>query len=174
MPQTITTGYKALCEAAEREIETLPVEEAIKLAGRSDTVLVDIRDIRELQREGKVPGAFHCPRGMLEFWIDPQSPYHKPIFADDKKFVFFCAGGLRSALAAQTAQYMGLKPVAHIKGGLAHGKRPAARWTRPSPVPCRPKSSNHSPACSGRSENFACCVFKLTAVSARVEIGLCR
>ena len=85
MPQTITTGYKALCEAAEREIETLLVEEAIKLAGRSDTVLVDIRDIRELQREGKVPGAFHCPRGMLEFWIDPQSPYHKSIFADEQE-----------------------------------------------------------------------------------------
>ena len=123
MPQTITTGYKALCEAAEREIETLPVEEAIKLAGRNDTVLVDIRDIRELQREGKVPGAFHCPRGMLEFWIDPQSPYHKPIFADDKKFVFFCAGGLRSALAAQTAQHMGLKPVAHIEGGFGAWKK---------------------------------------------------
>jgi len=86
-------------------------------------VLVDIRDIRELQREGKVPGAFHCPRGMLEFWIDPQSPYHKPIFADDKKFVFFCAGGLRSALAAQTAQHMGLKPVAHIKGGFGAWKK---------------------------------------------------
>ena len=123
MPQRITTGYKALCEAAEREIETLPVEEAIKLVGHKDTVFVDIRDIRELQREGKVPGAFHCPRGMLEFWIDPQSPYHKPIFADDKKFVFFCAGGLRSALAAQTAQHMGLRPVAHIGGGFGAWKK---------------------------------------------------
>jgi rhodanese-related sulfurtransferase len=123
MPQTITTGYKALCDAAEREIETMAVEDAIKLAGRSDTVLVDIRDIRELEREGKVPGAFHCPRGMLEFWIDPQSPYHKPIFADDKKFVFFCAGGLRSALAAQTAQHMGLAPVAHIRGGFGAWKK---------------------------------------------------
>jgi rhodanese-related sulfurtransferase len=122
MPQTITTGYKALVEAAERDIETLAVEEAVKLAGRDDTVLVDIRDIRELQREGKVPGTFHCPRGMLEFWIDPQSPYHKPTFALDKKFVFFCAGGLRSALAAQAAQNMGLKPVAHIKGGFGAWK----------------------------------------------------
>jgi rhodanese-related sulfurtransferase len=69
-----------------------------------------------------VPGAFHCPRGMLEFWIDPQSPYHKPKFAEDKKFVFFCAGGLRSALAAQAAQNMGLKPVAHIKGGFGAWK----------------------------------------------------
>ena len=102
MPQTITNGYKALVDAAEREIETLPAVDAVKLAGRSDVVLVDIRDIRELQREGRVPGAFHCPRGMLEFWIDPASPYHKPKFAEDKKFVFFCAGGLRSALAAQT------------------------------------------------------------------------
>ena len=123
MPQNITIGYRALCDAAEREIETLPAGEAIRLAGRNDTVLVDIRDIRELQREGKVPGAFHCPRGMLEFWIDPQSPYHKAIFADDKKFVFFCAGGLRSALAAQTAQRMGLKPVAHIGGGFGAWKK---------------------------------------------------
>jgi rhodanese-related sulfurtransferase len=123
MPQTITLGYKALCEAAEREIETLPTDEAVTLAGRDDVVLVDIRDIRELQREGKVPGAFHCPRGMLEFWIDPASPYHKPVFALDKKFVFFCAGGLRSALAAQTAQRMGLTPVAHIKGGFGAWKK---------------------------------------------------
>jgi rhodanese-related sulfurtransferase len=123
MPQTITTGYKALVEAAEREIETLPPEEAVKLAGRDDMVLVDIRDIRELQRDGKVPGAFHCPRGMLEFWIDPSSPYHKPVFAQDKKYVFFCAGGLRSALAAQTAQHMGLRPVAHVKGGFGAWKK---------------------------------------------------
>jgi rhodanese-related sulfurtransferase len=123
MPQTITTGYKALCEAAEREIDTLPVEEAIKLAGRDDTVLVDIRDPRELARDGKIPGAFHCPRGMLEFWIDPASPYFKPVFGQDKKYVFFCAGGLRSALAAQTAQHMGLKPVAHVRGGFGAWKK---------------------------------------------------
>jgi rhodanese-related sulfurtransferase len=123
MPQTITTGYKALCEAAEREIETLPVEAAIALAGRDDALIVDIRDIRELQRDGRVPGAFHCPRGMLEFWIDPASPYHKSQFAADKKFVFFCGGGLRSALAAQTAHRMGLKPVAHVAGGFAAWKK---------------------------------------------------
>jgi rhodanese-related sulfurtransferase len=123
MPQTITTGYKALVDAAEREIETLPVEEAIALAGRNDTVLVDIRDPRELTRDGKIPGAFHCPRGMLEFWIDPASPYFKPVFGQDKKYVFFCAGGLRSALAAQTAQHMGLKPVAHVRGGFGAWKK---------------------------------------------------
>jgi rhodanese-related sulfurtransferase len=123
MAQKITIGSQALVDAAEREIETLPVEEAIKLAGRDDVVLVDIRDIRELQRDGKVPGAFHCPRGMLEFWIDPATSYHKPVFAQDKRFVFFCAGGLRSALAAQTAQRMGLKPVAHIQGGFGAWKK---------------------------------------------------
>jgi rhodanese-related sulfurtransferase len=84
---------------------------------------VDIRDIREIQREGRIPGAFPCTRGMLEFWIDPASPYHKPIFAEDKKFVFFCAGAMRSALAAQTAQHMGLKPVAHIEGGFSKWKK---------------------------------------------------
>jgi rhodanese-related sulfurtransferase len=118
MPQKITTGFRALVDAAEREIETLPVEDALKLHGRDDVVFVDLRDIRELQREGKMPGAVHCPRGMLEFWIDPDSPYHKATFAEDKKFLFFCAGGWRSALAAQTAHRMGLKPVAHIKGGF--------------------------------------------------------
>ena len=119
MAQQITTGYRALVDAAEREIETLTVPQAQALHGRDDVVFVDLRDIRELSREGRMPGAFHCPRGMLEFWLDPASNYHKPVFAAEKKFVFFCAGGARSALAAQTAQRMGLKPVAHIGGGFA-------------------------------------------------------
>ena len=119
MPQTITRGYKALLEEANAKVETIPAAEAIKLVGRDDVVLVDLRDPRELEREGKVPGAFHCPRGMLEFWIDPESPYHKPVFAQDKKFVFFCAGGWRSALSAATAKEMGLKPVAHVEGGFS-------------------------------------------------------
>lgn len=123
MPQRITLGYRALIEQAEREIETLSLDEAIGLHGDPNVMLVDIRDIRELQRDGRVPGAFHCPRGMLEFWIDPESPYHKPVFAEDKKFVFFCGGGLRSALAAEIAQRMGLKPVAHVRGGFAAWKQ---------------------------------------------------
>ena len=122
MPQHITLGHRALVDAAEREIETLPVEDAIRLHGRNDVVFVDLRDPRELTREGRVPGAFSCPRGMLEFWIDPESPYHKPVFAQDKRFVFFCAGGWRSALAAASAQDMGLKPVAHIEGGFTAWK----------------------------------------------------
>jgi hypothetical protein len=76
MPQHITTGFRALVDAAEREIETLAVEDAVALHGRDDVVFVDLRDVRELDRDGRIPGAFHCPRGMLEFWIDPESPYH--------------------------------------------------------------------------------------------------
>ena len=137
MPQNITVGHRALVEAAEREIETLPVDEAIKLHGRDDVVFVDIRDPRELEREGRVPGAFSCTRGMLEFWIDPESPYHKPQFAEDKKFVFFCAGGWRSALAAQTAHRMGLKPVAHIKGGFGEWKKAGAPVEEPVEKPAK-------------------------------------
>ena len=123
MPQTITRGYKKLLEEANAAIETIPTTDAFALVGREDVVLVDLRDPRELDREGKMPGAFHCPRGMLEFWIDPESPYHKPVFAQHKKFVFFCAGGWRSALAAKTAKDMGLTPVAHIEGGFGAWKK---------------------------------------------------
>jgi rhodanese-related sulfurtransferase len=115
-----------MLEQAEREVEVLSVEDARKLHGRDDVVFVDIRDPREREREGKIPGAFSCTRGMLEFWIDPASPYHKPVFAEDKKFVLFCAGGWRSLLAAQTAQQMGLKPVAHMKGGFGDWKKSGA------------------------------------------------
>jgi len=118
MPQTITRGYKALLDEANAKVETLAPSEAMKLHGRDSVVFVDLRDPRELEREGRIPGAFHCPRGMLEFWIDPESPYHKPVFAEDKRFVFFCAGGWRSALSAATAQDMGLNPVAHLEGGF--------------------------------------------------------
>jgi rhodanese-related sulfurtransferase len=123
MPQTITKGYKALLAEAESEIETLDVEAVKSLVGRDDVLLVDIRDPRELEREGRMPGAFHCTRGMLEFWIDPESPYAKPQFMEDRRFVFFCAGGWRSALAAKTAKDMGLKPVAHMRGGFGAWKQ---------------------------------------------------
>jgi rhodanese-related sulfurtransferase len=126
MPQTIIKGYKALLEEAEAQIETLSVADAAALHGRDDVVFVDLRDPRELEREGRLPGAVHCPRGMLEFWIDPDSPYAKPVFQAEKRFVFFCAGGWRSALAAKAAQDMGLKPVAHIAGGFGAWKQAGA------------------------------------------------
>ena len=126
MPQTITHGYKAMLAEAEAAITTLEVDDVVKLLDDDKAVLVDLRDPRELDREGKMPGAFHCPRGMLEFWIDPESPYAKPQFQQDKQFVFFCAGGWRSALAAKTAQDMGLKPVAHMRGGFGAWKKAGA------------------------------------------------
>ncbi len=132
MPQTIHKGYKALLAEANAAIATLTVAEAAKLVGEDSVVFVDLRDPRELEREGKMPGAFHCPRGMLEFWIDPESPYAKPVFQEDKKFVFFCAGGWRSALAAKTAQDMGLKPVAHIEGGFGAWKAAGAPVEKPA------------------------------------------
>jgi rhodanese-related sulfurtransferase len=104
--------------AANAEVTTLTVEQAQALIDSPDHVIVDLRDIRELQRTGKIPGAFSCPRGMLEFWIDPASPYHKEIFNQDKTYVFYCASAWRSALSAKVAQDMGLAPVAHIAGGF--------------------------------------------------------
>ncbi|MGO1120964.1 rhodanese-like domain-containing protein [Rhodovibrionaceae bacterium A322] len=112
-------GYKALLAEAEQEITRLTVAEAQALLDDDGVVLVDIRDIRELKKLGKIPGAVHAPRGMLEFWIDPESPYHREVFAQDKRYVFFCAAGWRSALATKTAQDMGLEPVADIIGGFS-------------------------------------------------------
>jgi rhodanese-related sulfurtransferase len=126
MVQNITKGYKALLEEANAAIETLSVDEAKSVLGQEGVTFVDLRDPRELEREGRIPGAFHCPRGMLEFWIDPESPYFKPVFGEDRRFVFFCAGGWRSALAAKTAQDMGLAPVAHIEGGFGAWKKAGA------------------------------------------------
>lgn len=122
MPKEIAVSAKALVESARREIEEIAPEDVVALHGRDDIAIIDVRDIRELKREGKIPGSVHCPRGMLEFWIDPESPYFKPIFGEDKRFIFHCALDWRSALATQTAQNMGLKPVAHIKGGFAGWK----------------------------------------------------
>ncbi|MDL2284369.1 rhodanese-like domain-containing protein [Oxalobacter sp. OttesenSCG-928-P03] len=111
-------GYKQLLEEAEKNITSLEVEEALRLHQEGKAKFLDLRDIREIERDGYIAGSFHCPRGLLEFWIDPESPYHKPIFAEPHYFVFYCAGGWRSALATQTAQMMGLSPVAHIRGGF--------------------------------------------------------
>lgn len=111
-------GYRELLDEANAVVEVVAPEEAATLLDDPDTVFVDLRDPREVQREGRIPGAQHCPRGMLEFWIDPESPYHKPFFSRGKSFVFFCAGGWRSALAAKTAQDMGLEPVRHVLGGF--------------------------------------------------------
>jgi len=130
MPLEIINGYQQLVAEAEKAIETINVHEALKLLGSEDVVFVDLRDVRELWREGFIPDAFHCPRGMLEFWIDPECIYYKDIFDSGKKFLFYCNLGWRSALAAQVSQHMGLTPVAHIDGGFDAWKQaggPVAR-----------------------------------------------
>jgi rhodanese-related sulfurtransferase len=113
-----TTSVKQMVDAANAEIETLSIETAIAAHSDADVVVVDLRDVRELAHDGKIPGCFHMPRGMLEFWIDPESPYFKELFHADKRFIFYCSKGWRSALATQTAQRMGLKRVSHIDGGF--------------------------------------------------------
>jgi rhodanese-related sulfurtransferase len=121
----ITKGFKALIAEANAVITTYSVEQVRARMGRDPRLqLVDIRDPRELEREGCVPGALHAPRGMLEFWVDPESPYFKPVFADeDKEFVLFCGGGWRSALSAKALQEMGMRNVAHIDGGFGAWKK---------------------------------------------------
>lgn len=115
-------GFKELVTEAMEIVETLPTDAAIVRHNDEDVVFVDIRDVRELEREGMIQGAFHAPRGMLEFWVDPKSPYHKDIFASGKSFVFYCQSAWRSALATKAVLEMGLPNVAHIEGGFTAWK----------------------------------------------------
>ncbi|UZG44978.1 rhodanese-like domain-containing protein [Caldimonas thermodepolymerans] len=119
-------GYKALVDEAMAVVRTYSVEEARARLGDPSVQFVDVRDVRELERDGVIPGAVHAPRGMLEFWVDPESPYHRPVFAEDKEFILFCAAGWRSALATKTLQDMGLPKVAHIDGGFTAWKAAGA------------------------------------------------
>jgi len=128
-------GHKALVAEAMAEIVTLKVEQAIARHADPDCLLVDLRDVRELEREGIIPGAFHAPRGMLEFWVDPESPYFKPIFGEAREFVFFCAGGMRSALATKTVRDMGMGRVAHIEGGFGAWKKAGGPVAALAPKP---------------------------------------
>ena len=116
-------GYKELIARAMEQIETVSLEKAQDLLGDSDTVFVDIRDVRELEREGMIPNAIHAPRGMLEFWVDPDSPYYKPIFGEGKRLVLYCASAWRSALATETLQRMGVPNVSHLEGGFSAWKK---------------------------------------------------
>ena len=131
----IRKGFKQLLAEANIEIQTLTAQDSIKLVGEPSVLFVDLRDPREMEREGRIPGAFACTRGMLEFWIDPESPYHKPVFSESRRFVFFCAGGWRSALAAKTARDMGLENVAHVEGGFGAWKQAEGPVEAPNPKP---------------------------------------
>jgi len=110
---------KDMVTEANAVVHHAPAAELFSLLDHQDVTFVDLRDPRELEREGMIPGAFHCPRGMLEFWIDPQSPYAKPQFQTGNRFVFYCASGWRSALSALAAQDMGLANVMHISDGFS-------------------------------------------------------
>jgi rhodanese-related sulfurtransferase len=116
-------GYQELIQQAMSEIETLSLEKAQELLADSNVLFVDIRDIRELEREGMIPNALHAPRGMLEFWVDPDSPYYKPIFGEGKKLVLYCASAWRSALATQILQSMGVPNICHMEGGFSAWKK---------------------------------------------------
>ena len=113
---------QALVADAEREIATLTLDQVRAAMDDPNTVIVDIRDVRELWREGKIPGAIHSPRGMNEFWIDPTCEYHKPVYASSKRFVLYCAAAWRSALEAKMFQDSGLPNVAHMHGGFTAWK----------------------------------------------------
>jgi len=129
-------GYQELIARAMAEIETVPLEQAQKLLADPNTVFIDIRDVRELEREGMILNAFHAPRGMLEFWVDPDSPYYKSIFTDGKRYVLYCASAWRSALATHTLQNMGLPGVCHLEGGFSAWKK--------TELPIQEKSSEKS------------------------------
>jgi rhodanese-related sulfurtransferase len=118
----LSRGFKQMVDEAKARITTIKLEDAKARLGRDDVVFVDLRDVRELEREGLIPGAFHCPRGMLEFWLDPESPYYKDVFGSGKEFVFYCNAAWRSALAADTAQQMGLPRVVEMDGGFTAWK----------------------------------------------------
>jgi rhodanese-related sulfurtransferase len=123
----ITKGYQQLVDEAMAQVTTYSVDQVRARADDAKVQIVDIRDWREVEREGTLPGALLAPRGMLEFWVDPASPYHKPVFADEsRQFVLFCGAGWRSALAAKTLEDMGMRNVAHIDGGFAAWKKAGA------------------------------------------------
>lgn len=114
----VTKGVKALVDEAEAQVTTLTPEEVDQRIGEEGLLIVDLRDVRELQRDGKIPDALHVPRGMLEFWIDPGSPYYRKEFDSVESVILYCNKGSRSALAAQSLQSMGIDTVAHMAGGF--------------------------------------------------------
>ena len=114
---TLKISAETMVANARARIEEIETLDAIAMVGDPTVQIVDLRDPRERERTGFIPGSFHCPRGMLEFWVDPDSPYFKDVFAKDKKFVFHCASGWRSAISVATLQDMGLD-AAHIKEGF--------------------------------------------------------
>ena len=111
-----------MVESAKAEIDNISPAEAARRSAEEGALIVDIRDVREIQRDGAIPGAMHAPRGMLEFWVSPDSPYTKEVFGEDREFVLCCAGGMRSALSAKTLADMGMERISHIETGFGGRK----------------------------------------------------
>jgi len=138
----IKKGIKQLIAEAEKKSRGISVEDAKKRHGDPETVFVDLRDVRELERDGMIPGAFHAPRGMLEFWVDPESPYYKPVFAEGKTFILYCQADWRGTLSAATLADMGLQNVFHLQGGLGEWKKAGGiTAARPEKGPSEKKPS---------------------------------
>jgi rhodanese-related sulfurtransferase len=133
-------GYKTLLDEANAVVEAISASRLAEQIGADDLVVIDLRDVRELQRDGHLPGAVHAPRGMLEFWIDPESPYANPIFESDKRFVFYCRSGWRSALATAVAMRLGLQRASHLEGGFSAWQEAGGAI-----VPYEPKKRTSSP-----------------------------
>ncbi|MDB6176403.1 rhodanese-like domain-containing protein [Paracoccus sp. Z330] len=131
MPE-LNTSVKKMVEQARARIQEVETKDAIAMVDDPGVVIVDLRDVRERQRSGFIPGSFHCPRGMLEFWVDPESPYFKEIFGEDKKFVFHCASGWRSALSVALLQDMGFE-AAHLKEGFSTWEKQGGPVEFPAP-----------------------------------------
>ena len=133
----LRVGYKQLLAEANQRISNLKPEAVMARLSDPDVVIVDIRDVRELEREGRISGSFHAPRGMLEFWVDPESPYFKPVFGEDKTFILHCASGWRSALSSELLSRMGLGKVHNLEGGFSGWKaaggpvEPYSKETKP-------------------------------------------
>jgi len=119
-------GFRQLLAEAENKAPGISVQDARESLGDANMVFVDIRDVRELEREGMIPGAFHAPRGMLEFWVDPESPYYKAVFTEDKTYILYCQSDWRGVLAAATLKDMGLPNVFHLSGGYSEWRKAGA------------------------------------------------
>ena len=132
----LAKGYKALVAEAGAKTRGITGDAAQARLGDANTLFVDIRDVRELERDGMIPGAFHGPRGMLEFWVDPESPYYKPVFVEGRSFILYCAADLRAVLAAATLEEMGIKNVFHLEGGFSAWKKDGR--------PCAEKSAHRA------------------------------
>jgi rhodanese-related sulfurtransferase len=127
------TSAQMVADARAR-IEEIAVSDALKLQGREDVIFIDLRDVRERTRVGYIPGSVHCPRGMIEFWVDPESPYFKEIFGRDAKFLFYCASGWRSAITVATLKDMGFENAAHLKEGFSLWSREGGPVEMPDPL----------------------------------------